>query len=131
MSVKLDFTEDVKKLLNDYEGDVFEITIEAVEKVAKEAAKKIRKESPRSNRKTRGKYAKGWTTEIKKGRLNATATIYGKHGTYQLAHLLEYGHAKRGGGRVDPSPAGGHIEPVEQWANKELEDTIKQKVQGL
>jgi hypothetical protein len=46
---------------------------------------------------------------------------------YQLAHLLEKGHAKRGGGRTKAIP---HIAPAEEKAVKELEDEIKRAIGG-
>jgi hypothetical protein len=64
---------------------------------------------------------------VEKTPTTAEAIVYGKTGTYQLAHLLENGHARRGGGRnVDAIV---HIKPVEEWAIKEVEARIREKVE--
>lgn len=46
---------------------------------------------------------------------------------YQLAHLLEYGHAKRGGGRVSAKP---HIAAAEQKGVEKLEKSIEKALKG-
>lgn len=121
----IDLDKAVKDILSQYGEVAIEATKEAVAEVAKESAKKLKSSSPRGRT---GKYAKGWTSNVETGRVSASATVYGKSGTYQLAHLLEHGHAKRGGGRTTPIQ---HIEPVEQWAVEEALQRITQKLEGM
>lgn len=119
----LDLTKQVQAILKDESERITDKMQEIVPKVAKDAAKKLRSSSPGT------KYPKGWTSKVEKGRLSVTATVHGKSGTYQLAHLLENSHAKRGGGRT--SPGNGqiiHIAPVEEWANEELEKQLKEAI---
>ena len=93
-----------------------------------EAVKKLKAESPKGST---GKYAKGWTRKLDRGRVSAGAVVYGKTAsTYAVAHLLEHGHVKRNGtGRTfGKTQAIVHIEPIEQWAVGELEDRIISKL---
>ena len=46
---------------------------------------------------------------------------------YQIAHLLEHGHAKRGGGRVAARP---QIAAAEEKGIRDLEDRIKEGLSG-
>lgn len=46
---------------------------------------------------------------------------------YQIAHLLEHGHAKRGGGRVAAIP---HIVPAERRGAEELASKIERGLSG-
>lgn len=70
-----------------------------------------------------GKYRKGWTSQTDTERYGSTVTIYNR--TPGLPHLLENGHAKRGGGRV---PGKTHIAPVEQELIKQFEEQIEKAV---
>ena len=71
-----------------------------------------------------GKYAEGWTSRVETDRLSATGTIYtGK--LPGLPHLLEHGHAKRGGGRV---PGRVHIAPVEKILESAFMRAIQTKL---
>lgn len=89
---------------------------EAVERTAKDVKKEIQSKAPVRT----GKYKKSW--KVTKTDENAEKLVMTVHaGRYQLTHLLEHGHAKRGGGRVAAIP---HIAPAEADGVKELEDEI-------
>lgn len=124
-SSKMNFAEIVNGILrNGYYPQVVEAMGEVIPEVAKEAAKKLKAQSPRD----KGKYAKGWASKVEKGRIRVGATVYGKHGTYQIAHLLEHGHAKRNGGRTKGIV---HIAPVEEWAIQKAYDDIMDRIEGI
>jgi len=73
-----------------------------------------------------GKYAKSWTSKVTaESSSGIEVTVYSPS-RYMLAHLLENGHAKRGGGRVRAIP---HIHPAEEAAEELLERDIKLALQ--
>lgn len=117
-SNRFDFSRAVKDTLNVYNGATAEAISVVVPQVAKEAVQKLKQTSPRDS----GEYSRHWTYKLEKGRLTCEAIVYGNSPTYRLAHLLEHGHARRGGGR--DVPAIEHIAPVEEWANDEAVDRI-------
>ena len=122
MATGINLDKAVSDILSEFSTDVTKAAQEAVTEVAKESVKKLRQTSPRKT----GKYAAGWTYKVEKGTVTNSATVYGKRNTYPLAHLLENGHAKRGGGRTAPIV---HIKPVEEWAISEVEKKIREKVE--
>ena len=96
----------------------------AVTKTANTVKKEIEQTAPSDT----GTYAKSWTatkTLEKSGALQMTVRSKNR---YQIAHLLEKGHALRRGGReigdgkVDAIP---HIVPAEEHGNQMLEDLIR------
>lgn len=58
-----------------------------------------------------GKYKKSWVVKTTKENANAMEVTVHSRNRYQLAHLLEFGHAKRGGGRTRAFP---HIATAER-----------------
>lgn len=127
-SSRFNFAELVEKYMTNtlqmYKDGVLETMEKTIDEVAKEAARKLKNESPKG---ATGKYAKGWAMKRDKGRLKYGVIVYGKDGTYQLAHLLEKGHANRGGGRTGPIE---HIAPVEEWAIDEAENRFINKMEN-
>ena len=122
----INIEQDLREILDEYSEDVTEAVGKAIKKVANESVKKLKQTSPR--RPGGGDYAAGWKKTIETGGLVIEATVHGGPKTYPLAHLLENGHAKRGGGRTMPIV---HIKPVEDWAIEEVQKTIKEEVERL
>ena len=70
----------------------------------------------------RGKYKKSWAVKTTKENANALEITVHSKNRYQLAHLLEFGHAKRNGGRTRAFP---HIAPAEAAAAELLEREVE------
>ncbi len=104
-----------------------ESSTQAVKQAAKETAADIR-DDIKSNapRGRSGKYAKSWRTRVtEETHTSITYTVHAGPDGYRLAHLLEYGHAKRGGGRTK---AISHIKPAEERGVQEFENKIRSKL---
>ena len=81
-----------------------DLAAEGVKTAVKDAAKTV-KQGIQENAPVRtGKYKKSWATKNTAESANKLeVTVYSRN-RYQIAHLLEHGHAKRGGGRVSARP---------------------------
>ena len=114
---------EIAKGLAEYSQDVVEKVNASSEAVGKAAVKRLKQTSP----KRYGNYAKSWAmkTEPEVGQPHKRI-VHVKAPHYRLAHLLEYGHAKVGGGRVEGRP---HIRPAEEEVirefTREVEEVIK------
>lgn len=113
-SVNIDGLADaILKELEAYSEEVTEAIKKDVKKVAKDCAKEIKGSSPKDS----GEYSKGWKTKVAYESHNDIRVVVYNAKKPGLAHLLEYGHAKVNGGRVDGKA---HIRPAELNAEKQL-----------
>lgn len=113
----------VMKELDDYAKFVTEDMKKAVKKAGTSVKKEIQANAPKDS----GAYAKSWSVKNMKENSHALElTVYSRN-RYQLAHLLEFGHARRGGGRV---PGRAHIAPAEEAGVKQLEAEIERCIRN-
>ena len=95
----------------------------AVRKAANTVRDDIKATAPRKT----GKYALSWTaTKTKENSSGLIMTVHSPS-RYMLAHLLEFGHALRNGGRARAFP---HIAPAEEHGVSMLESVITAALQG-
>ena len=111
----------VNQAMEEFRERTDEVVANAVTKVSKEAKNIAQSGSPSRS----GGYAKGWATKKTKDSSGQTEiTVYNRKKP-GLTHLLEKGHAKRGGGRTR---AFVHIAPAESYAIEALESEIKRGI---
>ena len=113
---------DIQKVLKEYADEVKDNVDSITRQMGQKGAKALKASSKASFGGT-GKYASGWTYQTEKTRFGNTTTIYNR--TPGLPHLLENGHAKRGGGRVAGRK---HIAPVEAELTRTFEMEVKAKL---
>lgn len=124
--IKIDaLAGEVMKLMEEYAADVSgEMKTEA-KAVAKEAVKELKQTSPEGAGSKKGHYEDGWTSKVESERAeNIGIRIYNRKKP-GLTHLLEKGHAKRGGGRVEGIP---HISTAEENAAVNYEKRLKERL---
>ena len=85
----------------------------AVKKAGNSAKKDIEANAPEKT----GAYKKSWAVKTVRENANAMEVVVYSRNRYQLAHLLEFGHALRQGGRTRAFP---HIAPAEERAAEML-----------
>lgn len=93
----------------------------------KKAGNTVKKETQENAPVKSGKYRKSWAVKRQKETSHTLEVVVHSKDRYQLTHLLEKGHAKRGGGRVKAFP---HIGPAEEKGIRELEDGIRRGLGG-
>ena len=114
--------EEIKKILDEYEGEITKNLPEITEKVGKKGVQALKNSAKSSF--DGNKYWKGWTSQTERTRFGANLTIYNGR-LPGLPHLLEHGHAKVGGGRVSGKV---HISPVEDKLIEEFEKEIENEI---
>ena len=101
----------VNEQLQEYNKLSAEVVKTAVTKAGNAVKKDIGANAPKKT----GRYAKSWRTKkTKETSTELQVTVYSPT-RYMLAHLLEHGHAKRGGGRSGRDTYEGYRKGAYQW----------------
>lgn len=140
--IKIDQLADaIMSELDDYVYVANETVNKAVTAAAEEVSGEVAARAPSRTGDYKGQIDAGPSNKRGKGQFGAHVFVNG--GKYRIAHLLEHGHAKGGwaagkrknsknghastkGGRVNPSPAGGHWGPAAEKAPEVLIRKIKE-----
>lgn len=110
--------------LTEYAGLAADVLKKEIQEAGKTAKKQIEQTAPRKT----GRYAKSWAVKKVSETSNSLEVTVHSRNRYMLTHLLENGHAKRGGGRVAAIP---HIAPAEEAAAQSLEQSIERELGRL
>ena len=99
-----------------------ELAADEVKKAVRKAGKTVKDQISQNAPEKTGAYSKSWAVK-KTGETSQSlqVTVHSRN-RYQIAHLLEHGHAKRGGGRVRAIP---HIAPAEAAGEEQLVSEIE------
>ena len=100
-----------------------DLAADSVKKAVKKAGTTVRDEIRSTAPERTGRYSKSWTSKTTEETATSMQVTVYSPSRYMLAHLLEHGHAKRGGGRVRAIP---HIAPAEEIGAEQLEQDILQ-----
>lgn len=123
MKVKIDdLDKAVREELDSYSQEVGEAVDNAVLRVARHCLASIKANSPESSE----AYKKGWAMAKETMRSRLLAVIYNRKRWF-LIHLLENGHQKASGGRVNGKP---HVGPAADQAERELVSEIIRELGG-
>ena len=114
---------EIVRELSEFGSEVAEAIKREAKSAANKSVEKLKKTSPKDT----GEYAKGWKFKIEYESTNDIRIRIYNSKKPELTHLLENGHAKKGGGRVAAIP---HIRPAEQEAEKALQNGVKVVVRG-
>ena len=112
---------EVMSGLEEYAELAADVLKKEIQEAGKTAKKQIEATAPRKT----GRYAKSWAVKKVSETSNSLEVTVHSRNRYMLTHLLENGHAKRGGGRVAAIP---HIAPVEELAVQTLEKNIEREL---
>ena len=116
---------DLARAVNEAMSEYRDLTEQALKSAVTEVAKETKDIAKENSPSLSGRYKKGWATKKTtdaSGQISVTVYNRARPG---LTHLLEKGHAKRGGGRVSGVP---HIAPAEEHAVSELEARIRREL---
>lgn len=127
----IDLSKAINDILTQYGDEVYNVMEECIDEVSEEAKDRLKAVNHFKNDAT--KYAGSWINEKLQGKPLTVNRAVHNEDHYRLTHLLEKGHVVRNGTgrnkgkqRTDAFP---HIAPVNEWANKELVEKVKRKIE--
>ena len=119
--------DELAEVINQGLQEYAELSAVGVKRAVRKSAKTVKEQISANAPVKSGRYAKSWvakTTEENSQKLVQTVCSPTR---YLLAHLLEKGHAKRGGGRVSGKP---HIAPAEAAGIELLTSLIEKELKA-
>lgn len=125
MGKRYDIEIEIMKALTDYTEEVAQEIEAAADRRAKEAVQTLKETSPRS-KESHPHYADGWAIRKKKSGGHLEITIYNRKKPH-LTHLLEYGHLKACGVRVEGRE---HIKPVQDKLNEDFSADVEKIIKN-
>lgn len=116
-----ELSSTVKRQLEEY----CSFTADEVKQIVAEVSENVKKEIKENAPVDTGAYRNSWKVTKAKETATSLAVVVHSEKHYRLTHLLEKGHAKRGGGRV---AARVHIAPAEANAEKQLIEKVERSL---
>ncbi len=118
---------DLGKVVGEMRDEYRDYTVEEVKGAVKEVGKKVVQEIHETAPQKTGKYAKSWKAKVTSESSSDIHITVHSPTNYQLAHLLENGHAKRNGGRTRAFP---HLAPAQDHADTLLQEELENRLKG-
>lgn len=119
--------DEMAAAINEGLEEYARLSTENVKKAVKKSAKAVKEQINGSAPVRTGRYAKSWAVKTTAESSHSLEQTVYSPSRYMLSHLLEKGHAKRGGGRVRAIP---HIAPAEEMGIEMFEGLIEQALKG-
>ena len=119
--------DEMAAAINEGLEEYANLSTEGVKSAVKKTSKAVKDQINGSAPVRTGRYAKSWKVmTTAESSQSLEQTVYSPN-RYMLSHLLEKGHAKRGGGRVRAIP---HIAPAEEMGIEMLKGLIEKALKG-
>ena len=119
--------DEMAAAINEGLEEYARLSTENVKKAVKKSAKAVKEQINGSAPVRTGRYAKSWAVKTTAESSHSLEQTVYSPSRYMLSHLLEKGHAKRGGSRVRAIP---HIAPAEEMGIEMFEGLIEQALKG-
>lgn len=120
----MNISTQFSNIMNQWTDEVVEKVSGVLLEVGNDVADRFKTLGDFENR--TGKYRKSWKVQTENRRTFEKMTVYASGGQHVLTHLLEYGHAKRGGGRTNAFP---HVSINNEIAEEEAYQKIMKVIE--